>query len=139
MTTFRRVGVLNRADAAMRFLRAARDHRAETGLPLDAVAFVTTPDEGAALYRRGLRLSPGDGAAWLALADLLRYSDPAAAEEAYLQACRHGDPGANGCLRAGTLAEARGDTATAIEYYRLSNWEGAQEKAAALERLLPAP
>ena len=106
---------------------------------LGLLAGAETPDEGAALYRRGLRLSPGDGAAWLALADMLRYNDPAAAEEAYLQACRHGDPGANGCLRAGTLAEARGDTATAIEYYRLSNWEGAQEKAAALERLLPAP
>jgi len=98
-----------------------------------------TPDEAAALYRRGLRLAPGDGVAWLALADLLRPGDPAAAEEAYLQACLHGDPGANGCLRAGTLAEARGDTAAAIEYYRLSNWEGAQEKAAELERLLPAP
>jgi len=48
MTTFRRVGVLNRADAAMRFLRAARDHRAETGEALETVACVTTPDEGAA-------------------------------------------------------------------------------------------
>ena len=104
--------------------------------PLVAAA---TPDEAAALYRRGLRLTPGDGVGWLALADLLRATDPTAAEEAYLQACLHGDPGANGCLRAGTLAEARGDTATAIEYYRLSNWDGAQEKAAELERLLPAP
>lgn len=97
------------------------------------------PDEAAALYRRGLRLSPGDGTAWLALADLLRPTDLVAAEEAYLQACLHGDPGANGCLRAGTLAEARGDTATAIAYYRLSNWAGAREKAAELERLLPTP
>ena len=106
---------------------------------LASLAATATPDEAAALFSRGLRLSPRDGVAWLALADLLRPTDSAAAEEAYLQACLHGDPGANGCLRAGKLAEARGDTATAIGYYRLSNWDGAQEKAAELERLLPNP
>jgi len=121
--------------------------RAVTGQPQSAAGYFwlaplmagETPDEAAALYLSGLRLASGNGVAWLALADLLRPTDPAAAEEAYLQACRHGDPGANGCLRAGTLAQARGDTAAAIEYYRLSNWDGAQEKAAELERLLPTP
>ena len=95
-------------------------------------------DEAVALYRQGLELAPHDGRRWLALAELLEPQDEEAALKAFLQACRNGDPGANGCLRAGSLAEARGDMTAAIEYYRLSNWEGALSKAAELERQLVA-
>lgn len=94
------------------------------------------PDEAIALYRRGLELAPTEGRRWLALAQLLRPRDPTAAIEAYLQACRHGDPGANGCLGAGGLAEEQGDLTTAIGYYRLSHWSGALEKADELEQQL---
>lgn len=97
---------------------------------------VDAPDEAIALYRQGLELSPADGHRWLALAELLEPRDQTAALEAYLQACRHGDPGANGCLRAGGLAEAQGDVPAAIDYYRLSNWSGALERANELERQL---
>ena len=95
-----------------------------------------SPESAIDLYRQGLALAPDDGRRWLALGELLRASDPTAAEEAYLQACRHGDPGANGCLGAGWLAEQRGDLLRAIEIYRLSNWEGARREADALEQQL---
>jgi O-antigen ligase len=93
-------------------------------------------DEAIALYRHGLSLAPDDGRRWLALAQLLEGRDDAAALDAFLQACLHGDPGANGCLGAGRLAEARGDLPAAIHYYRLSNWEGARDRAGELERRL---
>lgn len=91
------------------------------------------PDAAIALYRQGLNLEAGDGLRWLRLGDLLMSRDPAAAEEAYLQSCLNGDPGANGCLRAGGLANARGDVVKAIEYLRLSKYEGARDWADELE------
>lgn len=101
---------------------------------------VAADDPAAAIgyYQRGLEIAPHDGRRWLALADLLAPRDETAALEAYLQACLNGDPGANGCLRAGSLTEARGDLTTAIEYYRLSNWDGALARARELERQLVA-
>lgn len=91
------------------------------------------PEAAIGYYHRGLEIAPHDGRHWLALADLLAQRDEAAALDAYLQACLNGDPGANGCLRAGSLAEARGDLTAAVEYYRLSNWEGALARARELE------
>ncbi|WP_374686266.1 O-antigen ligase family protein [Promineifilum sp.] len=105
-------------------------------LVAQANAHPSAPDEAIALYRLGLNFAPSDGRRWLALAQLLRGRDDTAALEAFLQACRHGDPGANGCLGAGQLAEARGDPSAAIGYYRLSNWPGALDRADALERQL---
>jgi O-antigen ligase len=96
-------------------------------LPHDA------PEEAIALYRQGLILAPGDGLQWQRLADLTAASDPAAAEDAYYQSCVHGDPGANGCWRAGELAEARGDVEQAVRYYRLSNYSEARARADRLE------
>ena len=92
------------------------------------------PDEAVALYRQGLALAPGDGRRWLALAELLDGRDEDGALDAYLQACLHGDPGANGCARAAAIVAARGDLETAIRYYRLSNWSEAQAMADELER-----
>jgi tetratricopeptide (TPR) repeat protein len=105
---------------------------------LAAALSADAPAEAIDLYRTGLQLSPHDGHRWLALAELLEPGDPAAALEAYLQACRNGDPGANGCLRAGSLAEGDGDFSAAIEYYRLSKWSGALDRADELERQLVA-
>ena len=96
------------------------------------------PDEAITLFQQGLELSPTDGQRWLALAELLETRDQAAALDAYLQACKNGDPGANGCLRAGGVAEAQGDVTAAIEYYRLSKWSGALERANELEKQIVA-
>ena len=115
---------------------AARAGDAEAYFWLASAVAAGSPDAAIDLYRQGLGLAPADGRRWLALGDLLQPGDPAGAEDAYLQACLHGDPGANGCLRAGGLAEQRGDLLRAIEIYRLSNWSGALEKADALERQL---
>ena len=56
--------------------------------------------------------------------------------DAFLQACRHGDPGANGCARAAAIAAERGDLEAAIRYYRLSNWSEAEARARELEQRL---
>jgi len=107
---------------------------------LAAIVAPTAPDEAVGLYRAGLALAPGDGRRWLALAELLvAQGGPQpddAALDAFLQACHHGDPGANGCARAASIAAERGDLEAAIRYYRLSNWSEAEARAAALEREL---
>lgn len=96
------------------------------------------PTAAVAVYLDGLRHAPTAGRQWLALGDLLAERQPAAAQEAYLQACLHGDPGANGCLRAGGIAEQLDGPARAIEIYRLSNYAGSLERADELERALAA-
>ena len=108
---------------------------------LASILTPTAPDEAIALYRAGLALDPGDGRRWLALAELLVAQgdgQPAddAALEAFLQACHHGDPGANGCSRAAAIAAERGDLEAAIRYYRLSNWSEAEARARELEQRL---
>jgi hypothetical protein len=67
------------------------------------------------------------------LGDLLVETRPEEALEAYVQSCLNGDPGANGCLRAGALAEQQGDIDAAIGYYRLSKYQESLDRAAALE------
>lgn len=98
-----------------------------------------SPADAVTLYKRGLRLEPRNGRQWVALAGLLRPVDEAAAIEAYLQACLHGDPGANGCLNAGALEQSRGNTQLAIEYYRLSQYAEARARADELEQQLNQP
>lgn len=104
---------------------------------LAEIATSAQPDQAIALYKEGLDRAPEDGLAWQRLADLLVEQDPEAAMGAYLQSCENGDPGANGCLRAGELAERQGDTEAAIRYYRMSKYSGAQERAAELESAQP--
>lgn len=104
---------------------------------LAGIAAPTQPDQAIALYQQGLDRAPEDGLAWQRLADLLTERDPEAAIGAYLRSCQNGDPGANGCLRAGELAERQGDTEAAIRYYRMSKYSGAQERAAELESAQP--
>lgn len=100
---------------------------------LAAVVSDQTPSKGIEYYRRGLALDGTDGRSWLALGDLLRPVDHLEAIKAYLQSCHYGDPGSNGCFRAGLLAEAIGEYEAAIQYYRLSRWSGAHELADRLE------
>ncbi|GEM_PF-6808848 len=94
---------------------------------------VEQPGRAIELLRTGLALDPTDGRAWNALGDLLAQSDPEAAIEAYLQACFNGDPGWNGCWKAGQTAERLGDYARAVEYYRYSRWPVARQRAELLE------
>ncbi len=81
------------------------------------------------LYRRSLELDPTSGPAWLELGRLRLPEDPEAALDAFRQSCRHGDPGANACVAAGTVAEQLGDFETAIRYYRESRLDSARERA----------
>lgn len=99
---------------------------------------LTSTDPAAAIlwYANGLLLAPQDGRRWGYLGDLLATADPDAALAAYLQACHNGDPGANGCLRAGALAEKQGHIAEAISYYRLSRFDGSLQRADELESQL---
>ncbi len=95
------------------------------------------PERAIQLYRQGLEGKPNDGVRWYELGDLLVDIDPMAAIEAYLQSCIQGDPGKHGCDGAGKIAESLGDIPLAIQYYRRSGWEGAQQRAAELEQGLP--
>ncbi len=94
------------------------------------------PVESIRYYREGLRLEPRDGRRWKELGDLLAGGDPRGAMDAYLQACYNGDPGYNGCWRAGQVAEGQGSIQLAVQYYRLSKWAKALERADELERQL---
>jgi putative inorganic carbon (HCO3(-)) transporter len=112
----------------------AQPESAEAFFWLAKICTKDAPDKAIMLYREGLRLNPHDGLNWRWLGDLLARQDPQAAIEAYLQSCYNGDPGANGCWLAGRTAEQLGDTAAAIQYYRMSRWSGAHERAEKLER-----
>ena len=125
------------ADLAGKAIQAWPDN-SEGFFWLAQIIAKSEPAEAIDLYEKGLSLSPNDGRRWLALADLLVNVDKAAALDAYVMACLKGDPGSNGCLRAGSLAEAQGDPASAIGYYRLSKHEGVQSMAEELERRLTA-
>lgn len=55
------------------------------------------------------------------------------AKDAYWQCCKNGDPGSNGCYRAGRVAEKLGDIPNAIRYYRRSHYQPALDRADELE------
>ena len=76
LPTFHRVAILNRGDAAMRFLRAAKTLRAREGSGLTAIAFYTEADRDAPYVRHADEAHPldaprGEVAAWLDHAALL--------------------------------------------------------------------
>ena len=95
------------------------------------------PDRAIQLYRQGLEAKPYDGVRWYELGDLLAETDPHAALAAYHQSCHNGDPGSHGCYGAGLMAEEIGDIPLAVQYYRQSRWENAQQRADELEGGLP--
>ena len=88
------------------------------------------------LFKHGLALDPKDGVRWRMLGDLLRGGDPEGSISAYLQSCYNGDPGVNGCARAGSVAEQLGLYELAIQYYRLSKYQKALHRADELEAQL---
>lgn len=48
---FQRVAIVNRGEAAMRFIHAARDYRQEHDVPLHTIALFTDPDQQATFVR----------------------------------------------------------------------------------------
>ena len=48
---FQRVAIINRGEAAMRFIHAAREYSLEHGVPLHTIAFFTEPDRHAMFVR----------------------------------------------------------------------------------------
>jgi tetratricopeptide (TPR) repeat protein len=69
-------------------------------------------------YRRGLAIKGSEASAWLALGDLhAGAGDTQAASEAYDSACRYGDPGLHGCMRAGDLYRKLGRHELAAQRY----------------------
>jgi tetratricopeptide (TPR) repeat protein len=93
------------------------------------------PVQAITYYRKGLEYEPGAGIRWLELGILLRQmKDYSEAMQAFYKACVYGDPGYNGCLYAGNMAELLGDDKQAIRYYRMSLWPQARAQADALEQ-----
>lgn len=90
--------------------------------------------DAVARYRRGLELEPESARAWLELGNLLAEDRPEEALEAYGEACRRGDPGANACVRAGRTAERLGDVDAAIRWYRASRWGPSRARGDELAR-----
>ncbi|MBI5646196.1 MAG: O-antigen ligase family protein [Ignavibacteriae bacterium] len=115
---------------------ALQTHPASARACFWAAALRAREDTAAAirLYRRGLAVDANAALEWRALGDLLKDHDPRAAIWAYLESCRRGDPGANGCLLAGITAEKLGEYRDAVRYYRMSRWRGAHTLADSLER-----
>ena len=86
-------------------------------------------------WRRALALAPRQasshqGVAWRRLGDRLAAEQRwGAALDAYAASCTHGDPGANGCMLAGTLAEDLGDRRQAAAFFARSRWPPARARA----------
>lgn len=93
-----------------------------------------TPKNRLDYYMHGLTLDPTDGRRWHELGVMFaRQGDFNTALQAFLQSCYNGDPGHNGCWRAGGTAEQLGDIESAIKYYKLSRWGTALDRANELE------
>lgn len=86
------------------------------------------PEKKIEYYRQGLTIDPKDGRRWISLGDALNQTDPQAAIQAFLQGCYNGDPGYNGCGRAGNIAESLGLYEDAVRYYLLSSYPPFRQK-----------
>ena len=81
-------------------------------------------------WRRTIALAPRQGVAWRRLGDLLAAEQQwGPALDAYAASCTHGDPGANGCSLAGTLADHLGDPRQAVAFLARSRWAPARARA----------
>ena len=104
---------------------------------LGDVTAPTDPMAARQAYLHTVALSAPHGLAWCRLG--VNYEvkgELEKASEAYLNCCSYGDPGSNGCYGAGRMMERIGNPQLAIEYYRLSYWEGALKRAQELEKLI---
>jgi tetratricopeptide (TPR) repeat protein len=101
-------------------------------------AVVKNDTEAAILsYNRIVQIDPNQELAWCRLGSLYEKNQLYdQSVKAYLQCCLHNDPGENGCYGAGRVMEKLGDPRKAIEYYRLSRWQPALDRANELEKHL---
>lgn len=100
--------------------------------------WASDPAAAGAAYARAVTISPYYALGWCRVGRTFENlsADYRQAQEAYLKCCEYGDPGKHGCYGAGRMMEQLGDPLKAIEYYRLSRWEGALRRADELEREL---
>lgn len=85
-------------------------------------------------YLKTVELDAYQGWAWCRLGRNYESTEEyEEAKAAFLNCCYNGDPGSNGCYGAGRMMEKLGNIPQAIEYYRLSRWEGALARADELE------
>ncbi len=108
--------------------------RSEALFTLGKILYQESPQQGLELFRQGLELRPSNELRWREYGDMLRPFYPEQAIQAYLKSCFMRDLGNHGCYRAGLTAESIGRYKDAIRYYRYSDWSGALERAAELER-----
>ncbi len=88
-------------------------------------------------YNRIVQIDPNQGLAWCRLGSLYEKNQLLDQSiNAYLQCCLHNDSGENGCNGAGRVMEHLGNPRKAIEYYRLSRWQPALDRANELEKQL---
>lgn len=100
---------------------------------------ITSTDLPQALqaYQNATEVNSTNGLAWCRLGRSLEsLNQPQKSAEAYLNCCRLGDPGVNGCWGAGRMYEKLSDVSSAIEAYRHSTWSTALQRADVLEKQL---
>jgi tetratricopeptide (TPR) repeat protein len=97
----------------------------------------TKPNSGLASYQEVVALDRHNGAAWCQIGQIdqnLALIDQAMS--AFLECCKNQDPDGKGCYGAGQMAEKGGNMEQAIQYYRLSKADDAQNRANELEKQL---
>jgi len=94
------------------------------------------PKQAIISYNRIVQIDPRQGLAWCQLGNLYTNQAINLSLDAFLQCCSNEDPGGNGCVNAGRLMEKLGDPRKAIQYYRLSTWQVALDRADELAKQL---
>jgi len=116
--------------------------QAATAYPNNATAWFwvgdatapTDPTFARQAYLQTVTLNPRFSLAWCRLGWSYEHTEEIeSALNAFLNCCQINDPGSNGCYGAGRMAEKLGDPQKAIEYYRMSHWEGSLKRADELE------
>jgi len=86
-------------------------------------------------YLKVLALDEQNGLAWCRLGFIYEtQGNLTSSLDAFAKCCSNEDPGVNGCYGAGRVSEKLGDPLQAIQYYRMSRWLVAQQKADELEK-----
>ncbi|MEJ5312817.1 MULTISPECIES: tetratricopeptide repeat protein [Anaerolinea] len=92
------------------------------------------------LYEIVTRVDPKNGLAWCRLgAQRQNQGDLDRALTAFQECCVHGDPGSNGCWRAGGILEQQGHLEEAIFWYNQSRFSSALKRAQDLQQRISAP
>ncbi len=92
------------------------------------------------LYEMITRVDPKNGLAWCRLGVQRQdQGDLERALAAFQECCMHGDPGSNGCWRAGGILEKQGRLEEAIFWYSQSRFSKALERARELQQKIPVP